>query len=272
MLKEGFKEFNSDFESTTENLTDIYLRSKADFSLGARGSVESVLILTGLALLILLLAITNFVNLFVAQGDARALEVGIRKATGGGKKEIAIQFFTEASAIVLVAFFIGIGLADIFLKPFSSLVNKVVEPSLIFSPVFVSGILLLILLTIFLSASYPAFYLSRFKPVEVFKKARKSSKRRFTTSITIFQSVITIVLISVILVVNKQLKYLNSIPKGYNTENVMIIFGINDKIASHYNALRQDLEKLSNVQIVSAAQHVVGGRCQRAGNITPGGE
>lgn len=265
ILKEGFKEFSSDFESITENLTDIYLRSKSDFQLGAQGSVGSVLLLAGLALLILLLAITNFVNLFVVQGDARALEVGIRKATGGSKKDIALQFFTEASAIVIVAFVIGIGLADILLEPFSKLINKVVEPALIFNPVFILGILLLIIITILLSASYPAFYLSRFKPVEVLRKARNSSKRRFTTSITVFQSVITIVLITVILIVNRQLKYLNSLPKGYSTENIMVIFGVNESIATHYKALRQDLEKLSQVQAVSAAQHVVGGGCSGQG-------
>jgi len=259
MLQGRFKEFNIIFESATENLTDIYLYSKAEYNLGARGSIESVFILTGLAMVILLLAITNFVNLFVVQGDKRALEVGIRKTIGGRNKDIATQFFFEATAIVLVAFFIGAFLATAFIDRFALLINKTVEPSLIYSPLFISGIVLLIIVTILLSASYPAFYLSRFRPVDVLKRARKSSKRKFTISIAIFQSVITIVLITVILVVNKQLKYMQRIPKGYNTDNVMVIMGVNEKIALHYDDIKQNLEKLSEIQMVSAAQHVVGG-------------
>lgn len=258
-LKEGFSEFNMEFDADTERLTDIYLHSKAHFGLGARGSVESVFILTGLAMLILLLAITNFVNLFVVQGDKRALEVGIRKTIGGSIKNIAVQFFSEATVIVLLAFAAGVFLAATFIKPFASLINKTVELSLIFSPLFMLGIFCLILITVLLSASYPAFYLSRFKPADVIKKSRKSSKRKFTTSIAIFQSVITIVLIAVILIINKQLKYLQDIPKGYDAENVIVLSVLNDQIASHYEALRRDLEKLPKVQMVSAAQHTIGG-------------
>lgn len=269
-LKEGFSEFDIRFGSVTVKLTDIYLHSKAEFSLGNRGSVESVLILAGLAMLILLLAITNFVNLFIVQGDKRSLEVGIRKTIGGSIKNIAAQFFSEATMIVLVAFITGTFLAAAFIKPFSSLINKTVEPSLIFSPLFIFGILCLILITILLSASYPAFYLSRFRPAEVIRKARKSSKRRFNVSIAIFQSVITIVLIAVILIVNKQLKYLRDIPKGYDANNVMVISSPNQQITSHYEALRLDLEKIPKVQMVSAAQHTVGGGVSGQGIYLPG--
>jgi putative ABC transport system permease protein len=265
ILSEGFKDFNSEFDSETISLTDIYLHSKGDSDLGARGSIESVLILAGLALLILLLAITNFVNLFVVQGDSRASEVGVRKVNGAGNKDIALQFFAEASVIVLLAFFIAIGLADAFIKPFSDLIDKEIEPSLIFSPLFLAGIMFLILFTVFLSASYPAFYLSRFKPIEVLKKTRTSSKRRFTISVTIFQSAITIILISVILIINLQIKFLTGLPKGYNTENVMVVTGINRDLVSHYESIRQNLQNMSAIQTVSAAAHIVGGGCSGQG-------
>ncbi|MFN2312861.1 MAG: ABC transporter permease, partial [Bacteroidales bacterium] len=127
ILADAFSEFNSEFESVTIGLTDIYLHSIANEGLGELGSVESVLLLAGLALLILLLAITNFINLFVIQGDSRALEVGIRKATGGSRRDIALQFFGEAAVIVLVAFIIGAGIADAILDPFASIIDKKVE-------------------------------------------------------------------------------------------------------------------------------------------------
>ncbi len=259
MLTEGFKDFNSTFDARTVLLKDVYLKSEAQFGLGDTGNLKSVFLLAGLALLVLLLAITNFVNLFVVQGDARSLEVGIRKSVGAGKKEIAIQFFAEATAIVFVSFLIGVGLADMLQEPFSKLIGKAIVPGMVYSPLFLAGIASLIIITIFFSAGYPAFYLSRFKPVEVLKKIRRSAKRRFTFSMAVFQAVITIALLSVIVVVNRQLHYLQSLPKGYDAENVMMLAGVNQSVASHYNTVREELQKIPVVESVSAAQHIVGG-------------
>lgn len=258
ILADAFSDFNSEFESATVGLTDIYLHSIANEGLGELGSVESVLLLAGLALLILLLAITNFINLFVIQGDSRAMEVGIRKATGGSRRDIALQFFGEAAVIVLVAFIIGAGIADAILDPFASIIDKKVEPSLAFTPPFIAGMVLLLLLTIILSASHPAIYLSRFNPVEALRKARRSTKRRFTTAIAIFQSVITIVLITVLLLVNRQINYLQSLPKGYDPENVLA-FRTSKTLGSHYNTLREELKSVPQVQSSAASQHMIGG-------------
>lgn len=271
MLSEAFSEFNSEFESVTVGLTDIYLHSIADEGLGELGSVESVLMLAGLALLILLLAITNFINLFVIQGDARSMEVGIRKATGGSRRDIALQFFGEAAAIVIVAFVIGAGIADAILDPFASIIDKKVEPSLVFTPPFIAGMVILLLLTIILSASHPAIYLSRFNPVEVLRKARRSTRRRFTTAIAIFQSVITIVLLTVLLLVNKQINYLQSLPKGYDPENVLA-FRTSRTLASHYNTLREELKSVPQVQATAASQHMVGGGWSGQGVYLTGDE
>jgi putative ABC transport system permease protein len=264
ILSEAFKEFNAGFESATIGLTDIYLHSISNFGLGELGSTETVLLLAGLALLILLLAITNFINLFVIQGDARAMEVGIRKATGGSRRDVALQFFGEAAAIVLVAFIIGAGIADAILEPFASIIDKSVEPSLAFSPPFIAGMILLLLVTIILSASYPAIYLSRFNPVEALRKARRSTRRRFTTAIAIFQAVITIVLLAVVLLVNRQINYLQTLPKGYDPDNVLA-FRATPALATHYETLRQEMKALSQVQATAASQHMVGGGCSGQG-------
>ncbi|MCA1741463.1 MAG: hypothetical protein LC630_03125, partial [Bacteroidales bacterium] len=135
---------------------------------------------------------------------------------------------------------------------------KKVEPSLVFTPPFIAGMVLLLLLTIILSASHPAIYLSRFNPVEVLRKARRSTKRRFTTAIAIFQSVITIVLLTVLLLVNKQINYLQSLPKGYDPENVLA-FRTSKTLGSHYNTLREELKSVPQVQSSAASHHMIGG-------------
>jgi putative ABC transport system permease protein len=259
LLTKNFSSFNVKFESFALPLTRIHLFSKASWGLSAPGSLQSVFMLIGLAFLILLLAITNFVNLFVVQGNSRSSEVGIRKTNGAGKREIARQFFSEASTVVLIAFAIGIILSIMLLPSFSSLINKEIEASLFYNPIFILGTIVLILFTTLLSASYPAFYLSRFKPVEILKKTGSApSRKRFTTSIIVFQSVITIVLIAVMLIVTKQTNYLKSIPLGFNPQNVMVIFNPNDQLISHYDALKQDLQKIPGITRVSAAQHIIG--------------
>lgn len=260
MLQKTFSKSNATFEASLQKLTDLHLHPKAPQSLGTPGNIQSVLLLAGFAFLILLLAISNFVNLLIVQGNSRAVEIGIRKANGGGVKELAIQFFSEASAVVLVAFAMGLGLANILFDPFCSLIRKPVEPSIIFTPMFIFGLIGLLVFTIVLSASYPALYLSRFRTIEVLRKSPRSSKRRFTKTITIFQSVITIVLITMIFVVNKQIRYLHDFPKGYNPGNVLIITDYYESIGSHYPALKESLEKLPKVKKVSASQHVVGGK------------
>lgn len=252
--------FRAEFSAYIEPLTRVHLFSKAQHGLSAQGNIYLVSALAGLSFLILLLAVTNFINLFLVQGNNRSLEVGIRKASGAGKGEIARQFFGEASVVVVVAFAVGL-LAVYFLLPyFSQLVNRQITSSLLFTPLFMSGILALVLLTIFFSGFYPAFYLSRIKPVSTLKRGSSSrSKKRFTTAIVVFQSVITIVLLIVMLVINRQIDYLQKIPPGYNPKNVVMVVNPSRTIIEQYDALRQNLLAVSGIEMVSSAHHTVGG-------------
>lgn len=251
--------FTAEFSSYIEPITRVHLFSKAQWGLSAKGNIYLVSVLAGLAFLILLLAVTNFINLFLVQGNNRSLEVGIRKTSGAGKGEIARQFFGEASVVVVVAFAIGL-LSVYFLLPyFSQLVNRQIMPSLIFTPLFMGGILVLVVLTIFFSGFYPALYLSRINPVSTLKRGNSSrSKKRFTTSIVVFQSVITIVLLIVMLIINRQIDYLQKIPPGYNPKNVVMVVNPSWPILEQYTALRQNLLSVSGVEMVSSAHHTVG--------------
>ena len=272
IMAKRFSDFGSSFDAITEPLTRIHLFSKANSGLSDQGSLQTVLLLVGLSLLILLLAITNFVNLFIVQGNSRSTEIGIRKTNGAGTREISRHFFGEATTVVVISFVIGIATAIILLPSFSSLIHIKLEASLFYNPLFVVGTILLIIFTIVLSASYPAIYLSRFKTIEILKKSISTrSKKSFTTSIVIFQSIITIILISVLLIVNRQSNYLKSIPAGFNPQNVMVASQVNNKISKHYDALKQNLQKIPGVEMVSSSQHLVGGGTSGQGIYRFGG-
>jgi putative ABC transport system permease protein len=273
IMAKKFSDFGTSFDAITEPLTRIHLFSKASYGLSAQGSLQTVLLLVGLALLILLLAITNFVNLFIVQGNSRSTEIGIRKTNGAGAREISRHFFGEAAMVVVFSFVIGIATAIILLPSFSSLIRIKLEASLFYNPLFIFGTILLIIFTIILSASYPAIYLSRFKTIEILKKSiSHQSKKSFTTSIVVFQSIITIILISVLLIVNRQSNYLKSIPAGFNPEDVMVISQANNQISKHYEALKQNLLKIPGVEMVSSSQHMVGGGTSGQGIYRFGGE
>ena len=250
---------NSKLGAELVKLTDIHLFSKAQFGLSNTGSIKSVLVMLGLALLVLLLAIANFVNLFVVQGSSRAVEVGIRKASGGSVRDIALQFFSEASVIVITSFVLGIILAVLLMKPFSALIGKPVVADQLCNLRFIICIIILVITTIILSASYPAFYISSFKPVEIIRKTVKTTKQRFYRTIVVFQSVLTIILITFIFVINRQIAFMRDIPSGYNPENVMVVYQVNEQIMNHYEALRESLGKVAGIEAVSSSHHVVGG-------------
>ena len=254
----------------TELLSDIYFSPKAGAGFGESGSLVFIRILGGIAFLILLLAITNFINLFVTQSETRMLEIGIRKTNGAQITDIIRQFFSEVSVVVLIAFAIGFFLALLFIPYFSDLIGKTLDIRQLMNPVFILSILLLLGITIVFSALYPAIYLSRFSPLEILSKQIRFSKRRLTSAIVVFQSVISICLLSATFVFIKQTSFLQKIPLGYNPENVMSVAG-NVTINKNYQAIKQQMLSYPEVKAVSGSQHIIGKGCSGEA-ISPFGE
>ncbi|MDR1341836.1 MAG: ABC transporter permease [Prevotellaceae bacterium] len=243
---------------TTEMLDDVYLKSKVIHSPTKSGSMPFIWVLTGLALFILTLAVTNFINLFVTQGQRRMSEVGVRKANGAQIGDIVRQFFSEIAMIVLVAFAVGLVLAVVCVPYFADLIGRDVDLAQLANPMFIGAAALLFVATVVFSAFYPAFYLSRFSPLEILGKRVKLSKRRLTASVVVFQSVISIVLLSVIVTLYKQTAYLEKLPLGYNPKNLMLV-QCNGALSNNYEAIKQELQKHPEVKAVGGSHHVFGG-------------
>ena len=254
-----------DAHGETEMLSDVHLKSKV---YGESGNMSFIWILSGLAFFVLILAVTNFINLFVTQGEMRMQEIGIRRANGAQIGDIVRQFFSEIAWVVLIAFVIGFFLAILCAPYFSELINKTIELRQLLNPTFIVSVILLYGITVVLSAFYPALYLSRFSPLEILGKRIRFSKRRLTAIIVIFQSIIAIILLCVILTLYKQSVYLQQLPLGYNPENVMSA-SIGDP--KNYQAIKQELLTFPEVKAVSGSQHLFGGGTSGQ-SITPWGE
>lgn len=249
---------NAKVYGKTQKLTDIYLHSDDIYgSFGKQSSIRFVALLSGLALFILLLAITNFINLFMAQGETRMLEVGIRKTNGAAVGDIVRQFFSEVSGIVLIAFVCGLLLTIVFTPYFSELISKQIDLSQLLNPLFIVCAIGLFIVTVLFSAFYPAFYLSRFSPLDILGKRLRFSKRRLTVPVVVFQSVITIVLVAFIMIIDQQTAYLKNLPLGYNPENVVNI-PLNNATRKSYVAVKQELLSIPEIKQASGTQHIFG--------------
>ncbi|MDR1632385.1 MAG: ABC transporter permease, partial [Dysgonamonadaceae bacterium] len=252
--------FSKNSYGITEKLADIYLHSDATYGSLKKNSMVFIRSLLIISLFILALAVINFINLFTAQCESRMLEIGIRKTNGASIGDIVRQFFREVSSIVLIAFAAGLFLAYLITPYFSQLINKDMDLKQFLYLPFILCLLLLFIITVLLSASYTAFYLSRFSPLDIIGKHLKFSKRRLTTLLIVSQSVITIVLLSYIFVISRQIHYLKQLPKNYSTQNVMSTY-INPSMQKNYDAIVQELQNTFGIQKVSGTDHTIGGSC-----------
>jgi len=206
-------------------LIDVHLHSNMSYELEANSNIQFVYIFSVIAVLILLIACVNFMNLSTARSANRAKEVGIRKVAGSTKGHLIIQFLTESILLSLFSLVLAFGIAVLLLPMFNQLAGKSLHPDVLFSGRFLLILLLLVLVVGCLAGSYPAFYLSSFQPIDVLKgkiaAGFKSSWLR--SSLVVFQFFISIGLIVSTLVIYRQLHYIRNKEVGFNRDQVLIL-------------------------------------------------
>jgi putative ABC transport system permease protein len=234
-----------------QRLTDIHLHSAGIGSrLNTLSDIKYVYIFSIIALFIIILACVNFMNLATAQSSKRAKEVGIRKVLGSVKRQLIKQFLTEAMLYSFISAIVALILVAGLLQPFNQLIGK----SLSFGALFTNYIWLFILglaiITGLLAGSYPAFYLTSFRPVFVLKgigTAKTSLASLFIRNgLVIFQFAISTILIICTIVVFKQLRYTQTKDLGLNKENVLIIANAN-RLGNSEMTFRDELLKMPEI-------------------------
>ena len=210
-------------------------------------------VLSGLALVILLIACINFVNLSLARAVRRAKEIGIRKATGGTRGQLLGQFMGESFLLTSLAFLPSLFLARALLPVFSTLMDKPLEADYLFQPqtlLLFGGLLLLVS---FLTGFYPALVLSGFRPIESLKGQFKGVGRPVVgKALVVFQFVAAGALITGATIASQQFRYIANTDLGYDTQNTLRFWLPWDQIADLAPKLKQELAQLPQVQQVSA--------------------
>ncbi|MEM9328040.1 MAG: ABC transporter permease [Bacteroidota bacterium] len=209
-----------------QNIEDIRLYSGSVYNrFGPTGSIDNVIIFASVAILILLLSIVNFMNLSTAQFAKRAKEIGIQKVLGSLTGGIRRQFLIEGLVYSTLAVVLGFGLAELVRPFFNQLAGKQISLSVIQRPELLLVIVGLSVVTGLLSSSYPAWFMTRFKIVEVLKGKLLQNPNRFNfrNVLVVFQFSIAIGLMVATLLIKDQLHFLQAQELGFDDENVLVI-------------------------------------------------
>ena len=233
-------------------LQSIHLHSSLLREHEPNGDNTTVQVLITIALLILLLACANFINLFTVQSARRAKEVGVRKTLGSGKSGLAMQFFVESALYTTIAALLALGLSELLLTPFNALSGKQIQFTWFAHPGLVATMAAGFLIVVFFAGSYPSLYLSSFSPVRALKGNLMQQERKnyFRNALVVFQFSISIGLMICSVLILQQLLFMQDQAPGYQREHVIIVK--NDReIQDKWTTFREELKSNAVVANVS---------------------
>ncbi len=222
-----FKKAGNNLDYFLTPLTKIHLYSNRFPELEANGNIQYVYIFGAIALFILLIACINFMNLSTARSASRAKEVGIRKVLGTEKKNLVTQFLSESTLMSVISLVLALIIAYFVLPLFNNIASKSLSLDSIVVSRFLPFLVALPFLVGLLAGLYPAFFLSKFKPVVVLKgKINAGFKKSFLRSgLVVFQFFTSIVLIIGTVIVYKQLHFIQTTNLGFSKDQVLMIDG-----------------------------------------------
>ncbi|MEM1324905.1 MAG: ABC transporter permease [Bacteroidota bacterium] len=231
-----------------------YLHSEFKQGVNTGGRITYVWLFGIIGAFILLLACINFMNLSTARSEKRALEVGVRKAVGSTRSHLISQFFSESIVLSFLAF----GLSILFVALMLPFFNEVADKKMSIpwgQPIFWLLGIGFVLLTGLLAGSYPAVYLSSFRPIRVLKGAFKAGKSAALPrqALVVVQFTVSVVLIVGTLVVFNQVQHVKDRPIGYQQSGLLNIPIKNSVINEKYDLIRNELQQSGLIDEISLA-------------------
>ncbi|MGC1471336.1 MAG: ABC transporter permease [Psychroserpens sp.] len=258
MLDKNVEQEAQWYSLNVQPLDQVYLYSNEfQYAYSERtGSISQVKSLTWLALLILVIACINYMNLATARSQKRALEVGVSKTLGASTSNLIKRFYAETGLMTFISILFGVALALLVLPYFNQISGKSIPLSLLLSTSFVLSIIAVWIVATLLAGSYPALYMSSLSPKKILNGGRVTTKNSATVrkGLVVLQFVASVVLIIGVFIIYNQLNYIKNKDLGFNAEQIMAISinGINDR--NNVGLLEQKLLETAMVSNVGAAQ------------------
>lgn len=265
--KYGYSEENrgEDEKVTLEAkaITDIHLQSRAEKEFEVNGQLQLVWVFIGVAILILIIATINYINLSNAMAIRRSKEVAIRKTIGASQQKLFLGFMAESYLFTLIAFLLSAGIVALLLNSFNTFTGKHIDPSTLVSGQYLLMVVVALLVIGFLSGFYPATVLSSFNPVQALKSTAQSGRsNKFSLGLRrgliVFQFAISSFMIVCAVIIQQQLKYIGTRSVGFNKNNVMVVslpYAVREKI----DVIKTEIGKVPAVES-SAISSVVPGK------------
>ena len=244
----------SNVELFLQNVGESYLYSDWDNGKQTGGRIEYVRIFSIVAVIILVIACINFMNLATARSLRRAREIGVRKVVGAGKRQLIAQFMGESLFVSFLAICLSLLIAALLLPSFNSLTEK--KLALDFSdPSFILLILGLTVVTGVISGSYPSLFMSSLKPIIVLKGILKfnAGATFFRKGLVVFQFALSIVLILGMIVIYRQIDYIHNKNLGFAKEDLLYI-PIEGALQKSYPTFKDELLRQPGIKNVSSSQ------------------
>ncbi len=248
-----FAQYNVKAQYAVQPITDIHLKSNLQGEPEEVGSMSYIWIFSAVAFFMLLIACINYMNLTTARSARRAKEIGIRKVTGSSKKQLVLQFLSESLLTSFIAAFLSVLLVFLFMAPFNNISGKAFTMNTLLQPSNILLLLGIVLFTGLVGGSYPAFYLSGFKPVGILKGAlsKASGNINLRRTLVVIQFSISMIMLICTWVVYSQLNYVRKKDLGFNQERVMTVtVNTGEDERGKIAAMNNDFRSLPNVKLV----------------------
>ena len=236
-----FKSVNPEYG--LEPLTQLHFAEGFLFDSIEKGNKSLVFIFILVAFIILIISCINFTNLFISTSFIRARAIGIKKTQGAKKESLIVSFYLETACYTFIAIVIGILLAYFALPIFNNFVQSqlVIDPT---SPQLYIFLIAVFLFTVIIAGTFPAFYMTRFNPIETLSGQFKGKRISiFQKSLLILQFTASIALLMVILFMQKQVDYMIAQDLGFNKENVIYVNGKGDFGNSNFKSFQDEMMK-----------------------------
>lgn len=255
-----YQEQGNGYVYTLDNLQDIYLDSKLEGEIKVPGSRDRIYFFSMIALLIIVIAGINFVNLSTARSAGRAREVGIRKTLGSEKGQLITQFLAEAILISALAALIAGVIVGLALPWFNDLTEKGFSRAMLLSPFYISLLVGLALLTGIASGLYPAFFISSFRPIEVLqgRLLQNTKGGGLRNVLVVGQFAISIFLIVATIIIYQQLKYTQDKSLGFDKESLITLQNTGGLTGQQSETFLAQMEELPGVVAASGCNSVPG--------------
>ena len=227
----------------------------------SRGPIFYVYIFSVVAVLVLLVACFNFMNLSTARSATRAHEVGMRKVLGASRKSLIGQFFFESLFFSFISLLLAVTLVQVILPSINSLTGRVLRLNMVELPWLIPGFVILTIFVGLAAGSYPALLLSRFIPVKVLRGKLSSDKSnlKLRRGLVVLQFVISITLVICTFIIVRQLFFLQNMDAGFDKENVVLIPARDDAIRKSRDVIKEEFKKNPNIICVAASSSIPGG-------------